>query len=290
MRLVLTYIVALIVPLFTYSQNSKEATGESSFRIESYMSQNDAQEKAIEFAKIDAIINVFGQYIEQESNLDLKNGRVDFRSYGQTKVKGEWIRNIGSPEFKYTERMVNGKPERWITCRLKGEVRKAIPKADIEIEILSCPDKKCITEKFKNDQSIYLYVKSPLSGYLSVFLDDGTSVYRLLPYRSMDAQKSVKIDADKEYILFSERQNAFPQSSDALQVYTERETETNTIVVVFSENDYSKPRLNEEQVDQNSFIIPKSLTTSYFESWLGNNRAAFIDFIDLKRRFVINRN
>ncbi len=287
MRLVLIYIAVLFVPLFTFSQNTKETTGESSFRIESYMSQNDAQEKAIELAKIDALINVFGQYVEQESNMDLKNGRVDFRSYGQTKVKGEWIRNIGSPEFKYTERIVNGKPERWITCRLQGEVRKAIPKADIEIEILGCPDKKCITDKFKNDQSIYLYVKSPLSGYLSVFLDDGTNVYRLLPYRSMDGQKSVKIAADKEYVLFSERQNGFDQSSDALQVYTERETEANTIVVVFSENDYSKPRLDDEKLDQNNYIIPKSLSKFDFENWLGKNRAAFIDFLDLKKRFVI---
>jgi hypothetical protein len=76
-------------------------------------------------------------------------------------------------------------------------------------------------------------------------------------------------------------------SSDALQVYTERESESNTIIVVFSENDYSKPRLNEEQIDENNLIIPKSLTKSYFENWLGNNRAAFSDFLDIKRRFVI---
>ena len=289
MRLVLTYMAVLFVPLFSLCQSTKVVTGESSFRIESYMSLNDAQEKAIELAKIDALINVFGQYVEQESNLNLKDGKVDFRSYGQTKVKGEWIRNVGDPQFDYSDKMVKGSPERWITCRLKGEVRKAIPKADVEVEVLGCPDKKCITEKFKNDQSIYLYVKSPINGYLSVFLDDGTNVYRLLPYRSMDGQKSVKITADKEYVLFSESKNSFAQSSDALQVYTERETETNTIVVVFSENDYSKPRLDDEKVDQNNYIIPESLTKSYFENWLGNNRAAFTDFLDLKRRFVINR-
>jgi len=290
MRLVLICIVLLIVPMYSIGQGSKVVTGQSSFRIESYMSQNEAEERAIELAKIDALINVYGQYVEQESNLDLKNGKVDFRSYGQTKVKGEWIRNLGDPEFTYNEKMVKGKPERWIACSLKGEVRRAIPKADLEIEVLGCPDKKCITDKFKNDQNLYLYVKSPLNGYLSVFLDDGINVYRLLPYRSMEGQKSVKIVADKEYVLFSASQNKFGQTSDALQVYTEREMETNTIVVVFSENDYSKPRLNDEQVDQNNLIIPKSLSKSYFENWLGNNRAAFTDFLDLKKRFVITKN
>jgi hypothetical protein len=290
MRLVLYCLALLVIPILSFGQGSKVVTGQSSFRIESFMSQNEAEERAIELAKIDALINEYGQYVEQESNLDLKNGKVDFRSYGQTKVKGEWIRNLSDPEFTYNEKMVKGKPERWIACRLKGEARRAIPKADLEIEILGCPDKKCITDKFKNDQNLYVYVKSPLNGYLSVFLDDGINVYRLLPYRSMEGQKSVRVVADKEYVLFSTSQNKFAQSSDALQVYTEREMETNTIVVVFSENDYSKPRLNDEQVDQNNLIIPKSLSKAYFENWLGNNRAAFTDFLDLKRRFVINKN
>ena len=289
MPLKLLSIFLLLFPLINFAQGTKVVTGQSSFRIESFMSQNDAEERAIELAKIDALINEYGQYIEQESNLDLKNGKVDFRSYGQTKVKGEWIRNLDDPEFTYSEKMVKGKPERWISCKLKGEARRAIPKADLEVEILGCPDKKCITDKFKNDQNLYVYVKSPLNGYLSVFLDDGVNVYRLLPYRSMEGQKSVRIQADKEYVLFSSSQNKFGQSSDALQVYTERESEANTIIVVFSENDYSKPRLNEEQIDQNNLIIPKSLAKNYFENWLGNNRAAFTDFLDLKKRFVINK-
>jgi hypothetical protein len=283
-------IYLLLFPLFTFAQVSKVVTGESSFRIETYMSQNDAEERATELAKIDALITQYGQYIEQESNLDLKNGKVDFRSYGQTKVKGEWIRNLNDPEFTYSEKMVKGKSERWISCKLKGEARRAIPKADLEVEILGCPDKKCITDKFKNDQNLYVYVKSPLNGYLSVFLDDGVNVYRLLPYRSMEGQKSVRIQADKEYVLFSSAENKFGLSTDALQVYTERQTEANTIIVVFSENDYSKPRLNDEQIDQNNLIIPKSLAKNYFENWLGNNRAAFTDFLDLKKRFVISKN
>jgi hypothetical protein len=253
------------------------------------MSQIEAEERAIELARIDALINEFGQYIEQESNLDLKNGRVDFRSYGQTKVKGEWIRNIGDPVFSYNDRQVKGNPERWISCKLKGEARKAVPKADIEVEILGCPDRKCVTEKFKSDQNLFVYVKSPISGYLSIFLDDGQNVYRLLPYRSMEGQKSVNILADKEYILFSSILNKFSEASDALQVYTDKAVEPNTLIVVFSENDYSKPRLNDEQIDQNNLIIPKSLTRSYFENWLGNNRAAFSDFLDVKRRFVITK-
>jgi hypothetical protein len=285
-----SFICFFLLPFIIFAQvSSSIVSGESSFRIEAYMSQNEAEEKAVELAKIDALISVFGQYVEQESNLDLKNGKVDFRSYGQTKVKGEWIRNVGEPDFTYSQRDVNGKPERWITCKLKGEARKAMPKADVEVNILGCPDNNCITDKFKNEQNLFVYVKSPINGFLSVFLDDGINVFRLLPYRSMEGQKSVKIQADTDYFLFSSSKNKFNLSSDALQVYTERESESNTIIVVFSENDYSKPRLNEEQIDEHNLIIPKSLTKSYFENWLGNNRAAFSDFVDIKRRFVITK-
>ena len=189
-----SFICFFLLPFIIFAQvSSTIVSGESSFRIEAYMSQNEAEEKAIELAKIDALISVFGQYLEQESNLDLKNGKVVFRSYGQTKVKGEWIRNIGEPDFTFNQRDVNGKPERWITCKLKGEARKAMPKADVEVNILGCPENNCITDKFKNEQNLFLYVKSPINGFLSVFLDDGINVYRLLPYRSMEGQKSVKI-------------------------------------------------------------------------------------------------
>lgn len=291
MMRILSFILILCstLPTMGRSQSTKVASGESNIRIEPYVSLNEAKERVLELAKVDALIKEFGQYIEQQSNLDLQNGKVDFRSYGQTKVKGEWIRTLGDPEFKIDQRANRGSEERWISCRVRGEVRRAIPKADVEVELLSCPEKPCVTDRFKDEQLLYLYVKSPISGYLSVFLDDGEKVYRLLPYRSMEGQKSVKITADKEYILFSASKNKFNQASDGLQVFTERESEDNTLIVVFSENDYSKPRLNDEQVDANNFIIPQSLSKNYFENWLGNNRAAFSDFLDLKRRFVIQK-
>ncbi|MEY4113440.1 MAG: hypothetical protein RLZ76_133, partial [Bacteroidota bacterium] len=124
-------------------------------------------------------------------------------------------------------------------------------------------------------------------GYLSIFIDDGSMVYRLLPYRNMSTQKSFPIKADKEYIFFTRDAKEAGVSPDELQLTTTRELETNTIIAVFSENDYTKPRLNDEQVDKDQYIIPKSLSRRYFENWLGENRAAFPDFLDIKRRITI---
>jgi len=262
-------------------------SGESTIKIESTMSLLEAEDKAVELARIDALIKEFGQYVEQQNNMDLANGKVSFRSYGQTKVRGEWIRNIGEPEFKYLDKSVDNKIERWVTCIVKGEARKAMPKADLDVEVLTCPTKDCPGIKFKNEQLLYLYVKSPINGYLSVFIDDGTMVYRLLPYRNMSTQKSFPIKGDKDYILFSKDMREADVNPDELQLTTTRESEINTIYVIFSENDYTKPRLNDEQLDKDQFIIPKSLSRRYFENWLGENRAAFPDFLDVKRVITI---
>ena len=288
---ILTYLILfLFTQIDVFAQQSKVVFGESSIRIEVFMSQNEAEEKVVELAKIDALIREFGQYIEQQSDMQLQNGKVDFRSYGQTKVKGEWIRTLGEPEFKFEERPDKWKPERWISCKIKGEVRRATPKADLQVEVLRCPDLTCVSEKFKSEQALYLYVKSPIDGYLSVFLDDRTTVYRLLPYRLMESQKSVKVGADKGYIFFSPNNNTFSTPADALQVFTERDLEVNTLIVVFSENDYGKPRLDDEKIDKENFIIPKSMSRSYFENWLGNNRAGYSDFLDIKKQIFISRN
>jgi len=245
--------------------------------------------KALENAKIDALTRAFGEYIEQESNLDLENGKIDFRSYGQTKVKGEWIRTIGEPAFDRLVRDHDGNPEIWVTCKVKGEARKASLKPDVQLEVLSCPQKNCRTDKFVNEQNMFLYIKSPVDGYLSVFLDDGTTVYRLIPYRRMGTQNAVTINGDQEYILFSRDIENFNIPADRIELFTTKDQETNTIVVVFSENEFPKPILNEEQTDQASFITPKSLSTKSFEKWLGDNRAVDTDFLDLQKKIVIRK-
>lgn len=266
-------------------------SGESMIKIEPSMNQIEAEDKALEMAKIDALIKKFGQYIEQQSDLDLDSGKVSFRSFGQTKVKGEWIRTIGDPDFVNIDKTLNGKTERWISCKVRGEVRKAIPKADLSVKILSCPSKECVSEKFKTDQDIFLYIKSPIEGYLTVFLDDGINAYRLLPYRSVANQKSVFISADKDYIFFSKDLTSQGEgATDAIKAQTDRDVEINTFVVIFSEKEFSKPRLDDEEVDKNGYITPRFLTKKYFENWLGENRAAFPDFLDLKKRIIIYNN
>lgn len=271
----------------TQAQKVKITSGKSQIKVESNLSRDEALEKAIELAKIDAIVNAFGEYIEQESVLEVKSGKVDFRTYGQTKVKGEWIRSISPPKVTYNERINNGIPETWITCEVNGETRRVTPKANLEVEVLSCPNKNCRTSEFFNNQDAFLYVRSSVDGYLSVFLDDGHAVFRLFPYIKMKSQKAIKISGDQDYILFSRDHNNFEVSPDRIELTTSNEQEINTFIVVFSETEFQKPLLFDAQKDNLGYTTPKSLSRSNFERWLGDNRATISDFLDLKKRITI---
>lgn len=291
MKELLRFISFCLILCFSgnlFAQKRQVVQGESRIRLEGHISENEAKEQLIELAKIDALIKEYGQYIERESDLALENGKVGFRSYGKSKVKGEWIRTIGEPQFSFDTRPRNGFPEQWISCKIKGEARKVIPKANVQTASLSCPELQCRTEQFLDGERYYLQVKAPVNGYLSVFLDDGEKVYRLLPYRAEGAKKSVEILGDKDYILFSEKQNAFSVKADDMEVFTSKERELNTIVVVFSETNYQKPILYKEQTDKDGYITPKSLSRKAFEKWLGENRAAYPDFLDIRKRIVIS--
>jgi len=288
LKFIISFLIVTLLGVKALSQKTRMVNGESQIKVEAHLSENETKEKAIQMAKINAITNEFGQYIEQESDLVLQSGKVDFRSYGQTKVKGEWVRTIGEPKFKYFIRNEGENPEKWIRCRIKGEARKAIPKANVILEILSCPQKNCRTAHFVSEENMYMYVKSPVDGYVSVYLDDGTTVYRLLPYRRMGTKKAVQIKGDQEYILFSRDIPNFNTLADQIELFTPKDQEVNTLIVVFAENEYQKPLLFDEKTGKAGFITPKSLSKKAFEEWLGENRAAFPDFIDFKRRITIS--
>ncbi len=283
--LILTFLTQLPY-IKTFAQKSKRISGESHIKIEINQSRLEAEKVAVEQAIVDALTEAFGQYVEYKTDTRIESEQVDFKLYGGTKVKGEWIRTVDGPVFSYD---LEG-AETWITCKIKGIVRGISAKTNVLVEVLSSPEKVNRKEKFKNNENMYLYVKSPSDGYLSVFLDDGETVYRLLPYSKMGSIKSVKIKGDQEYILFSQDIDNFNVRADKIQLFTKKDYESNTVVVVFSEKEFPKPLLNEEEMDDNiGLIIPRSLSKKKFEEWLGDNRAADEKFLDIEKRVIIEK-
>jgi hypothetical protein len=269
-------------------QKIKRAEGEAQVKVERNMTREQTQQKAVELAKVNAIESVFGTYVEQQTNITVESGKSDFYIIGSTKVKGIWIREI---DRKLTEeyREENGQygPEKilWITCRIKGEVKQATPHPAIEYQVRNCIYPTCRTASFNSGEQLYLWFKSPVDGYLSVFLDDGSMVYRLLPYSDMMNTNSFMIESDEGYLFFSPEATKGLQSGekpDEIELYTLGKKENNLLILVFSTNPFFKPGLDKELVEANRFMLPKSLLKGKFEEWLSDNRATYEDFQDVQ--------
>ncbi len=170
-------------------------------------------------------------------------------------------------------------------------MRKSIAKAKLEYEILNAPFISARTTSFLNDEQLYLYFKSPVDGFLSVYLDDGSMTYRLLPdtYSPELFMSGAYVKGDLEYIFFAPGNNKLPQPDvEEYLMFTNKEIEYNSIYIVFSEDKFVKPILSgEEKVAER--VLPKSLSTNKFQKWLSDNRASSESFQDIRIKVSIEQ-
>lgn len=262
------------------------AEGYSEIRIETFMSDEDAKNKALEQARIKAIEDKLGKVIFQGNSVYIENtvtgqkveSNTKFNSISESYVKGTWV-----SDDKVSYEILAQKGERWITCKLKGYLRevKEIP-AQFRAEPLNCDiGIKCRTTSFVDGASLYLYFSSAVSGYLSVFLTDNNISNCVLPYANQP-DKLFYIEKDKEYFLFSSKidKRTFVEE---YELFTESNFETNIVYVLFSEIEFVKPLvLGATQKEKEDLLspleikknveLPKRTSSQEFMKWLAKAR------------------
>jgi len=280
---IILLLILYALPCYSFAQRTKTGNGSAQVRIEDNMTRLQAQNKAEELAKIDAISKEFGTYVEQQADMSIRSGKTEFSVIGNTRVKGEWVKttNIEFSEETRTESGPTGtRKVIWITCNIKGNMKQASPKAAIEYEILNCPDKRCRTSLFKNKEDFYVWFRSPVDGYVSIYMDDNELVNRLLPY-NRSPLNAVKVSQDKDYLFFgSQNEPGSNISADNLTFEISKPSEVHKVYILFSEKEYPKPPLQNSVMQADNYIRPPTLTKSRFESWLSENRALISDFRD----------
>ena len=281
---------------FGHAQKIIKANGSAQVRQERDMTFEDATSLAIEKAKINAIESVFGTYVEQQTDMTIEDGITSFNIIGTTRVKGEWIETINEPQIKTINRKEDSKFGKqdviYIKCIIKGKVRKVRPRAILKSEILNSPNVQSRSSDFIEGEQLYVYFKSPTEGFLSIFLEDGESVYRLLPYSNMtlENKNGVHIQGDIDYLFFSSQHNSFIKSSvdEMIMTLSKERIEYNYIYIVFSNEKYVKPSLQKSYQTQDK-IIPASLSHYEFESWISNNKISSESFQVIKKKISIKR-
>ena len=277
-------------------QNVQSASGEATVRVENNMTKEQCMAQARELAIINALENTFGTWTEQQTDIIIKDGKDYYNIVGATKVRGEWVETIKEEYPEDSDKLSTKKGDEivtFITCKIRGKVKRATPKALIQFQPLNCPEEHCRKTDFFSGESLYLSFKSPVDGFLSVFLEDEEMVYRLFPYSNMNGKENsaTMVKADQGYMLFSKdpKYNKFPVVADEYELYSVRPFEFNNIYVVFSEEPYLKPILNNEKTseEKSDYLLPKSLSPKDFQKWLSDNRAKSQSFLDARIRIKI---
>jgi len=281
----ISVVLLSIIPLLSGAQKTTSTKGTSQVRMESNMTKEQAREKAEDLAMINAVENAFGIYVEQNADIKVDNGAVSYNIIGTTKVKGEWLRTH-KKEFKedIQDQLDNDQHKEkviWISCNIEGEVREIRSKASLDIKSLRCPMPECETTIFFDTQSFLLYFKSPVDGYLSVFIDENSeTTRRLFPYLNQGNESAVKVEGDKPYWLFTNSNdlNRFASKADEIELYTYSTIEYNDVYVLFSPSTYYKPILTDATLLPDGYVLPKAISTSKFQEWLSDCRVAMPDF------------
>ncbi len=294
-KIIITILFITVFVNFLSGQKIIKSEGQAQHRQESYMSANEAFERAIELAIINAIENAFGTYVEQQMDMLIEDGNTSYNIIGSTKVMGEWIETIGEPEISIDTRKENtnyGKQNvNYISCRIKGKVRALVPRAILNYEIMNAPNLESRTRSFYNKEQLYVYFKSPISGYVSIFLQDREGVSRILPYEEMEEKyvNGVIVDSDEEYIFFSKSHKFYTQKKvDEIEICMDenKPVEYNILYIIFSEEEYIKPSLVDSK-EMEEYKIPQSLSKKNFEKWLSKNRISSKSFQVIKEKISV---
>lgn len=256
-----------------FSQRIKNVEGNYIFRISADLTLEEAKREALMRAQLQAIADEFGTVVSESvsSYMSVENGKADERLYslGSADVRGEWIETRDEP--RYFVEIENN--EYIIQVEVKGKARE-ISNASVDFvakTLKNGAELKFEDTAYRDGDEMYLYFRSPISGYLTVYmLDHATDMcFLLLPYRDSDGL-AVRVEKDRDYVFFSPDKAPEYQRHevDEYVLTAESPREMNDLFVVFSPKEFIKAGVSNSGTN----VIPQNLLIKDFHKWLTNIR------------------
>lgn len=265
-------LIIILFPLVSSAQKVQTVSGEYTYYAPSTVSLEQAMQTAVYRARLTALADAFGTYVYQSNLTTVHNGTegsaLDFQSLGGSEVKGEWIEETKEPEIdvQYEQNMLV------VHARVWGKAREIVTSAiDYTAKILrNGTEPKFESDQFKAGDDLFLWFKTPVSGYLAVYLiDDLNTAYCLLPYMQ-DHSGRVPVRNNREYLFFSARR-AEKEMRPLVDEYTltcEKSVEQNVLYIIFSPNEFSKA----DDTLSSDATLPRELPFAQFRAWLAKSR------------------
>lgn len=261
------------------------------------MSKDELKERLRYHAIINAIEQEYGTYVSKESFIEVDDGSTEFRVYGKTEVRGEWLKTTNEvfKEQIRKSKQKGKKHELWMTLKIQGMVRELTrPNIEFDYFTSNCRKEACRTAIFESGQPLYFHFKTPVDGYISVFFIENDDAYRVLPYQNMPVayQNAVPVLSDSSYVFFSPENDYYQDFSrhliDELVMLTEQPEEYITLCLVFSKREFDKPGLKPPAVEETiGWDVPKSLNAQALKDWLETNRINDVNFYYRKLKLKI---
>ena len=215
-----------------------------------------AKSAAEEQARLLALADRYGSIVYGTTSLatisttrgnDRAEGQSKLSTYTSTDVKGEWIADTTSP---VTRRTFDEERNSWIVEVTVSGTARAIFRAAVEFEaklLRNSADARNQTQEFNEGDDLYLSFKTPVDGYLAVYMltEQGEAVC-MLPYAA-EKRGSVRVVSGYNYLFFS--MEAF--AGDKLRQYYEvvpdeytlgcnGDMEHDRIIILFSPKEFNR--------------------------------------------------
>lgn len=247
----------------------------------------DAEIAAVKQAQLQMIADHFGTLVNSATTITMSNvnGQSDVRNFtfGETEVKGEWLRTIGTPQIE--RQCIDN--HFLIKVTIRGEIREIVSNpVNFRFKILrNGSDDRFESTNFKHGDYLCLSFQTPEDGYLTVYLTDGETVQCLYPYPGLPAS-AMNVRADRKYVLFSKEESGDldPNLVRRMPLGCTRQTEHNRIYVIFSTNKFSKA------VDYDGGEMPRHLSFTDFHSWLSSVRKRDTGMVVSPVDIIISKN
>jgi len=305
MKILYIFVTALLLGIHSYAQEKNpivKTSGESKVDWDkNKQKKEDIEKEAEHLAIVNALENAFGTVIVQGNTTFIKNVKTGqltetfstFSMLGNTIVKGELIEVLAKKfkESPYTIKVDKKKKieKMDLVCQVTINAREITEtKLPLETWSLSCPMIKCKNSSFVTGDEFYVYFKTPVTGYLSIYMDNNTTAQRIFPYQgvSTEYENGMPVDADKDYILFSSKPEYNPYADKNIQVDElafgppeDGVKELDRIFVIYSKNPLNKPALKDnvdyevmKKLKDHGFTMPKELPSEEFQKWLIESR------------------
>lgn len=253
-----------------------------------------AKAKAIQKAKVQALADEFGTLIEQSNFTNTREGNFSFVSMGMSEVRGEWLGDTKEPEFTYA---MNDIGLRVITVKVWGKAREIVSAGiDVDAKLLKNGiEARYEDDEFKEGDEYYISFRSPVDGYLTIYMmDEGDNAMRLLPY-SNSHEMSYRIVADKDYLFFSRKNlndGDDANTVDEYILYAAKPVEYNRVYIIFSPNEFVHPKDSQSgSINANGvkLKLPRVLSFNDMQEWLLKNRSRDKQMQVVRKEIVIRK-